>query len=535
LKSVAPSDAAAGMSAENGRFHWPIRASRLSEVKEVYTEMEWWTEIRRKVLVEGVSKRAVQREYGIHWETLRKVLAHSSPPGYRIKNERPKPRIGPYLKRIRQIIEQDKAMPRKQRHTAKRIFERIRAEGYEGGYTQVKEAVCTIKRTTREVFVPLTHRPGEAQADFGHALIHQDGALRKVVFFVMTLPYSGAVFIGVFERICMEVLWEAHVRCFEFFGFVPRRILYDNEKVIVGRVLGGRERKLTRGFQELVSHYLFDPGFCLVRRANEKGVVETLVRYGRQNFLVPVPRVHGGLEELNERLAVRCREELSRRVRGKAAPKGKLLEEDREASLALPAGPFDACRKVSTTVSSLSLVRFDSNDYSVPTRYAHRPVVVKGYVGRVEVCRADKRIASHERLWGKEGVRMDPVHYLALLERKPGALDDARALEGWDLPECFGVLRRRLEAECGPEGTREYIRVLRLMETHGLRALTRAVQKGLGRGALMRDAIAQYLIPQEPWRRTSFRLDGREHLRGVKVADTDICAYGVLLGRGGER
>ena len=184
---------------------------------------------------------------------------------------------------------------------------------------------------------------------------------------------------------------------------------------------------------------------------------------------------------------------------------------------------------------SLSLVRFDGNDYSVPTRCAHRPVVVKGYVDRVDVCRADKRIASHERLWGKEGVRMDPVHYLALLERKPGALDDARALENWDLPECFGVLRRRLEAERGPEGTREYLRVLRLLETHSLGSLTRAVRVGLARGALIRDAVAQYLIPHEPWRRTSFRLDGREHLRRVKVSATDVSAYGVLLGRGGER
>jgi hypothetical protein len=168
-------------------------------------------------------------------------------------------------------------------------------------------------------------------------------------------------------------------------------------------------------------------------------------------------------------------------------------------------------------------------------RYAHHTVVVKGYVGRVEICRADRRVAVHERLWGKAGVRMDPVHYLALLERKPGALDDARALQGWDLPECFGVLRRRLEAEGGGEGTREYIRVLRLLEKHTLKALTRAVEKGLRCGALIRDAIAQYLIPQEDWRQTSFRLDGREHLRRVKVAAPDASAYGALLGGGGGR
>ena len=161
----------------------------------------------------------------------------------------------------------------------------------------------------------------------------------------------------------------------------------------------------------MVSHYLFEPHFCLVRRANEKGVVETMVRYGRQNFLVPVPQVQGGLEELNERLLDRCRGELARKLRGKPATKGELLKEDQEASLPLPAAAFDACRKRSTTVSSLSLVRFENNDYSVPVRYAHHTVVVKGYVDRVEMCRKDRRIAVHERLWGKEGVRMDPVHY----------------------------------------------------------------------------------------------------------------------------
>jgi transposase len=497
--------------------------------------MEWWTEIRREVLAEGASKRAVQREYGIHWETLEKILTHSTPAGYRMQAERPKPKIGPYLERIRQIIEEDKRAPKKQRHTARRIFERIRAQGYQGGYTQVKEAVRTIKRVTREVFVPLVHRPGEAQADFGHALVREGEALRKVVFFVMTLPYSDAVFLQVFEKICIEVVWEAHVRAFEFFGFVPRHILYDNESVLVGRVLRGRDRTLTRGFQELVSHYLFQPHFCLVRRANEKGVVETMVRYGRQTFLVPVPQLHRGLEELNERLADRCRGDLARKLRGKPATKGELLKEDQQASLPLPAAPFDACHKCSTTASSLSLVRFENNDYSVPVRYAHHTVVVKGYVDRVEICRKDRRIAVHERLWSKEGVRMDPVHYLALLERKPGALDDARALQGWQLPECFAVLRRRLEAERGGEGTREYIRVLRLLEKHSVRSLKRAVEKGLRSGALIRDAVAQYLIPQEDWRCTCFRRDGRAHLRRVRVSATDVCAYSALLGGGGDR
>jgi hypothetical protein len=177
------------------------------------------------------------------------------------------------------------------------------------------------------------------------------------------------------------------------------------------------------------------------------------------------------------------------------------------------------------------LIRFDRNDYSVPVRYAHYETVVKGYIDRIVVCRGDRRIAEHPRLWGKAGVHFDPVHYLALLERKPGGFDYARPLEDWTLPSCFRDLRRRLEAEHDGEGTREYIKVLRLLEKHSLRELTRAVEQALRCGASSRDAIAQFLTPRTEWRTTRFRLDGRDHLRGVQVACTDVSGYSRLLGR----
>ena len=133
--------------------------------------MEWWTKVRLEVLRGEKSKREVLRDEGIHWETLKKILEYSEPPGYRLREARPKPKIGPYLERIAQIIEEDKALPKKQRHTAKRIYERIREMGYEGKYTQVKDAVRELVRLKQEVFMPLIHRPGEAQVDFGHALV----------------------------------------------------------------------------------------------------------------------------------------------------------------------------------------------------------------------------------------------------------------------------------------------------------------------------------------------------------------------------
>jgi transposase len=494
--------------------------------------MEFWTKIRRRVLVDEVPKREILRETGMHWTTLEKILAHSAPPGYRLQKARLKPKIGPYLDRITQILEADKALPKKQRHTAKRIYERLCAEGYSGGYTAVKDAVRQIKTLSREVFVPLVHRPGEAQVDFGHALAKVGGRLRKVAFFVMALPFSDAFFLVAFERECTETFWEGHARAFEFFGAVAWRISYDNSRVAVSQILGAHRRKLTRGFLELKSHYLFDHHFCNVRRANEKGVVESTVKFARLNFFVPVPEVRD-LTALNAYLLERCRQDLDRHLRGKRGAKAELLAEEREAMLPLPASAFDACRKVSTTASSLSLVRFDTNDYSVPVRYGHHPVVAKGYVDRVEVFYKGDRIARHGRIWNKEQVSFEPVHYLALLERKPGALDHARPLDGWQLPECFTVLRRRLETESGGEGTREYIRVLRLLEKHPLAKLTLAVDKALAVHAHSRDAVAQFLWPREPWPMTTFRLDGREHLRHVRVDRAELSAYQCLLSTGG--
>ena len=158
--------------------------------------------------------------------------------------------------------------------------------------------------------------------------------------------------------------------------------------------------------------------------------------------------------------------------------------------------------------------------------------MAKGYFERVELCHKDKVVATHQRIWEKECISFEPVHYLALLEKKPGALDHARPLVGWDLPECFDVLRRRLETELQDEGTREYMSVLRLLEKYPLPRLRRAVDQGLDIRAHTRDAIAQFLLPRQEWRHATFSLDGREHLRHVRVEATNVRAFNDLLGGG---
>lgn len=200
--------------------------------------------------------------------------------------------------------------------------------------------------------------------------------------------------------------------------------------------------------------------------------------------MVPVPDVTD-LETFNEELARQCREDLARQLRGQPMTKAERLQEEGGELLPLPKQSFTARRVELAKSSSLSLVRFDSGDYSVPTAYANRPVAAVGSINEVRLIVNDHLVARHARDWGRQNVHYDPRHYLALLERKPGALDFARPLEEWEPPACFGLLRRRLETDAGPEGRREFIRVLRLLESCTLGELTLAVERALARLACL--------------------------------------------------
>ena len=493
--------------------------------------MNEWTTIRRRVLVEKDSKRSVCLEFGIGWRTLEKILAHPAPPGYRRQAPRGKPKLGPFLPVIEEILEADKTAPAKQRHTARRIFERLRDEyGYEGGITQVTETVAQARRHGKEVFVPLVHRPGHAQYDFGEATVIIAGETTKAALSVMTLPYSDVFHVSAYPRECTESFQAGHVAGFDFFGGVPVRTSYDNSRIAVKKVVG-RERELTDEFLRLESHFLFDHHFCRVARGNEKGHVESLVGFGRRNFLVPVPSF-GSFAELNAHLEASCIADMGRSVRGKPEGKAERLETDRAAMLPIPDDIFEIRRVVQAGANSLSLVRFDRNDYSVPTDHAHHPVTALGGIEDVRIVVGTEVVATHKRCWTKEEILFDPRHYLALLERKPGALDFARPLENWNLPACFALLRRRLEADLGSIGTREYTLVLRLMEKATVAELAGAIEVALSIGATSADAITLILFHRQERPAGLFSLDGHPHLKSVAVESIDLGAYDALAQKG---
>jgi transposase len=491
--------------------------------------VEVYAAVRQFVFTEGNSRREAARVFGLSRETIAKMCRFSLPPGYTRSKPVEKPKLGPLLPVITAILEADRTAPVKQRHTAKRIFERLCDEhGYAGGYTVVKDHVRICRSQGRETFVPLAHPPGHAQVDFGEAVATIGGVRRKIHFFCMDLPHSDACFVKAYPRETTEAFLDGHVAAFAFFTGVPLSILYDNTKIAVAKICGDGQRERTRAFTELVSHYLFRDRFGRPGRGNDKGKVEGLVKFARSNFMTPAPEA-ASFEALNADLERRCRVRQDECAGRYAELIGTRLVADRAVLRALPAVPLEPCEKRAGRVSSTALVRYHGNDYSVPTAYGFRDVLVKGFVDEVVILCGGIEIARHERSYGTGVFVSDPLHYLALIETKPNALDQAAALQGWDLPEAFQHLRHLLEARMGNRGKREFIQVLRLMEAMPQAVVAAAVTEAIRLGAIGFDAVKLIALARLEHRPPRLDLAAYPHLPRTTVRTTVAADYAVLV------
>ena len=235
-------------------------------------DVDLYAKVRHAVRIEGLSERAAARRFGIDARTVNKMMKFSVPPGYRRSKPPVKPKLGPFIAIIDATLAADKSRPKKQQHTSKRIFERLRDEhGFTGGITIVKDYIALCRQRSQEMFVPLVHPPGHAQADFGEAIGIIGGVERKIHFLAFDLPHSDACFVVAYPAETTEAFCDGHVRAFAFFGGVPKSILYDNTKIAVARILGDGERQRTRVFTELQSHYLFEDRFGRPGKGNDKG------------------------------------------------------------------------------------------------------------------------------------------------------------------------------------------------------------------------------------------------------------------------
>jgi len=491
--------------------------------------VELYSRVRRACHVEGMSQRAAARHFGIDRKTVAKILKHALPPGYQRAKPPARPKLDAFIPIIDQILEEDKARIKKQRHTAKRIYARLRDEhGFKGGITVVTDYVRENKRRSQEVFVPLSHAPGHAQVDFGEALGVIGGVERKLHYFTLALPHSDAIFIKAYPAETTEAFCDGHNAAFAFFGGVPLSMLYDNTTIAVAKICGDGRRERTRIFAELQSHYLFDDKFGRPAKGNDKGHVEGAVGYGRRNFMVPAPRFES-FDALNVWLEEQCLKRQDDMVRGHGETIGERLMHDLDALMALPPTPYDACEKVSTRATSISMVRYRNNDYSVPVAFAHHEVQVRGYVHDVVIGCGVEEIARHKRSYDKADMVFDPLHFLPLLERKIGALDQAAPLQGWDLPDAFATLRRLLEARMGKPGKREYVQVLRLLETFEMDHVHGAVRQALDLGAIGYDAVKHLVLCRIERRPPKLDLDIYPFLPSANVETTKPASYMRLM------
>ena len=491
--------------------------------------MEVYAAVRRFVFVEGKSRREAARVFGLSRETVSKMCRFSLPPGYVRQRPAEKPKLGPLIPVIDAILETDRTAPVKQRHTAKRIFERLRDEhGFAGGYTVVKDYVRIERSRGRETFVPLAHPPGHAQVDFGEAVGVIGGVRQKIHFFCMDLPQSDACFVKGYPAETTEAFLDGHVSAFSFFGGVPLSILYDNLKIAVAKICGDGKRERTRAFTELVSHYLFKDRFGRPGKGNDKGKVEGLVKYARSNFMTPIP-VAASFEAFNAMLSERCHTRQSERAGRHAETIGERLAADLATIRDLPATPLEPCEKRAARVSSTALVRYRGNDYSTPTAYGFQDVLVKGFVEEVVILCRGAEIARHRRCYGQGVFVFDPLHYLALIETKPNALDQAAPLQGWDLPEAFQHLRHLLEARMGNRGKREFIQVLRLMEAAPKEIVASAVTDAIQLGVIGFDAVKQMVLARIERRPARLDLAAYPYLPQTSVKTTSATDYAVLM------
>ena len=435
----------------------------------------------RRARRDGKTIRQIAREFRHSRNTIRKILKQAEPNPLPVSRGRFAPLLGPVAAIIDQILLDDETAPRKQRHTAAQVFRRLRDEhDYRGGYAQVQRYLRKHRHRHQETFIPLGHLPGQRlEADFGHIHVDFPDGRRLVSFLVTAWAYSNAPFVIAlpFER--TEAILEGMVAAFEFYGAVPKEVWWDNPKTVATLILVGRERQCQPRYAALASHYVFAPLFCMPARGNEKPDAEGTVKAVQKRFATPVPRV-ADLEELNAFFRKRCEAERDRVVLSLLGPfviKDRLAE-DLAAAAALPKRRFDPCViRPAVAVNKFQTVAFDNNRYSIPREYAYEMVTVKGYVDRVVIVAKGQIVATHERSLKKQTMVLDPIHYLATLGRKPGALDHSPVFRDWKLPACFPDFRAELERIHGAmSGSRRFVQVLQLLSEHPMSRVSQAIE-----------------------------------------------------------
>jgi len=448
--------------------------------------------IRRLYFIQRQSIREIARELNHSRKTVRKAITDASVPEYHLTVPRISPVMDPFKAIIERWLEEDKSQPKKQRHTAHRIYTRLVGEHhFTGGERTVRQYVSRLRHNFQEMYIPLEFDPGtDAQCDWGEAYVYMADKFIPVQVFCAKLSYSGRPFLMAFPTQRQEAFFEGQYQAFNWYQGIPARVSYDNLTVAVQKVLRGRNREEQQAFVAFRSHHLFESHFAMPRHPQEQGRVESLVGYMRRNYFVPVPRV-ASFEELNRMLLERLQEDDRRLVAGKEITIGEAWEQEKAKLLPLPRIPYRCCISRPVKANHLSLVNFDNNHYSVPVEYGIAKLTLHAYVWQVEIACGDRVIATHERCYGKGQDVLTVDHYLPLLIQRPGAFPYAKPVRQWKMPEVYREFLEALSKRGDGKGVREFLQVLVLGRSYGRENLEQAISQALSENRADAERVRQ--------------------------------------------
>ena len=485
----------------------------------------------RLALEKGESQRSIAKKYRMSRKTVEKIAScEETEFKYTRRKEIQYPALGSFIERLGGILRQEADLPAKRRRTIKKIYEELQREGYSGGYDAVRRYSRTWKeehRSRKAAYIPLLFAKGEAfQFDWSEEIVEIRGVVRKLQVAHVRLCYSRMRFCVAFERQELAMVMEAHIRAHDFFGGLCGRGIYDNPKTIVQKIGLGKEREYNNRFLQLSSHYLFEPCACTPAAGWEKGQVENQIGSNRMSVFTPRLKFEN-LSELNAHLEERMLA-LAYTSRHPEFHDKSVFEvfQEEKPYLREQKTPFSGYTTAERRAGLQCLVRFDSNNYSVPCDYAGKQISIRIFAERVVFAVDGKTVAEHVRTFDKGRYILDPLHYLSLLDRKPGALRNGRPFLDWELPapvrKVWEVLQRY------PDWDRQMSTILSMVPRYGLEAVGIACEMAIEEKTVSQSVILNYLTRLTEESQTA-SIQVSDKLKLLKEQRSDCTVYDGLL------
>src|SRR5580698_3110784 len=479
--------------------------------------------IRREHFVQGKSIKEIARDLRLSRNTVRKVLRSEETSFSYERQVQPRPKLGRWKEELDRLLATNAEAPARERLTLIRLFEELRARGYEGGYDAVRRYAGAWAKSnatvTASALVPLTFAPGEAyQFDWSHEIVVLDGVTTIVKVAHLRLCYSRMMFARAYPRETQEMVFDAHERAFAFFKGACGRGIYDNMKTAVETIFVGKDRQYNRRFLQMCSHHLVEPVACSPASGWEKGQVENQVGLVRERFFTPRLRFKS-YDELNAWVLDKCLSWAKAHAHPER-PEQTIWEvfEEERPKLSPYRGRFDGFHALPASVSKTCLVRFDNNKYSVSASAVGRPVDIHAYAEHIVIRQDGRIVAEHRRSYGRGATVYDPWHYVPVLARKPGALRNGAPFKDWVLPTALGRVRRKLTGS--NDGDRQMVKILAAVLSDGLPVVEAACVQALADSVHSADVVLNILARQrDPGPSAPIHTPASLRLRHAPVAD----------------